>query len=155
MPVVSNTSPILNLALIDRLVLLSDLFGEIWVPPSVLKELRTEEDLPGSKSVLGAKEAGWLQVKEVKDQSLVQVLRRELDEGEAEAIALALQVKAEWTFLDERDARRVAKQMGLRITGVLGILLRARREGKLPSLQAAMEQLREKAGFQENSLLIL
>lgn len=147
MPVVSNTSPVLNLALIDKLALLGDRFGEIWVPPAVLKELRPEEDLPGSRAVLGAKEAGWLQVKEVTDQPLVQLLRRELDQGEAEAIAMALQEKAEWTLLDERDARRVAKQLGLRVTGVLGILLRARRKGKVPSLQAAMDQLREKAGF--------
>jgi len=45
MPVVSNTSPVLKLALIDRLALLGDRFGEIWVPPAVLKELRPEEDL--------------------------------------------------------------------------------------------------------------
>ena len=148
MPVVSNTSPVLNLALIDRLGLLRDRFGEIWVPPAVLKELRLEEDLPGSRAVLVAQEAGWLQVKEeVKDQPLVKALRRELDQGEAEVIALALRAKAEWTLLDERDARRVAKELGLRVTGVLGILLWARQEGKLPSLQTALAQLREQAGF--------
>jgi uncharacterized protein len=148
MPVVSNTSPVLNLALIDRLGLLRDRFGEVWVPPAVLKELRLEEEVPGSRAVRAAREAGWLQVKEeVKDQPLVQALRRELDQGEAEAIALALQAKAEWTLLDERDARRVAKELGLRVTGVLGILLWARREGKLPSLQTALVQLREQAGF--------
>ena len=58
-----------------------------------------------------------------------------------------MQVKAEWMLLDERDGRRIAKQFGLRVTGVLGILLQARREGRLSSLQEAMEQLREKAGF--------
>jgi len=40
MPVVSNTSPVLNLAIIDQLVLLREQFGEIWIPPAVLKELR-------------------------------------------------------------------------------------------------------------------
>jgi hypothetical protein len=45
----------------------------------------------------------------VKDRLLVQVLRRDLDEGEAETIALALQVKAEWTLLDQREGRRIAK----------------------------------------------
>jgi predicted nucleic acid-binding protein len=56
MPVVSNTSPVLNLALIDRLGLLCDRFGEIWVPPAVLKELRLEEDLAGSRG--GASSTG-------------------------------------------------------------------------------------------------
>src|SRR6266545_3242625 len=135
MPVVSNTSPVLNLAIIDQLVLLREQFGEIWVPPAVLKELRPEEDLPGASAMREAREAGWLRIEEVQDQPAVQLLRRDLDQGEAEVIALALQVKAEWTLLDERDARRVAKSLGLKVTGVLGILLRAQQESKLPSLQ--------------------
>lgn len=77
----------------------------------------------------------------------MQVLQRELDRGEAETIALAIQLKAERTLLDEREARRVAKSLGLKVTGVLGILLRARREGKLPSLRRAMEELQQEAGF--------
>lgn len=147
MSVVSNTSPALNLAIIGQLALLRELFGEIWIPPAVLKELRSDENLPGSGAVREAREAGWLRVEEVKDGHLVQALRRDLDEGEAETIALALQVRAEWTLLDQREGRRIAKSLGLKVTGVLGILLRARREGKLPSLQIAMEQLREKGGF--------
>jgi hypothetical protein len=147
MPTVSNTSPILNLAIIGQLVLLQEQFGEVWIPPAVLKELRPREDLPGSRTVREAREAGWLRVKAVKDWPLVQVLRRDLDQGEAEAIALALRVKAEWTLVDERDARRMAKSLGLKVTGVLGILLRAKREGQLSSLRTALEQLREQAGF--------
>ena len=147
MPVVSNTSPVLNLAIVGRLSLLRKQFGEIRIPPAVLQELRVGEDLPGSQSVRGAVEKGWLRVEEVKDRPFVQVLQRDLDKGEAEAIALALQVKAKWTLLDEREGRRVAKSLGLKVTGVLGILLRAWREGELPSLQRAMEELRAKAGF--------
>ena len=147
MPVVSNTSPVLNLAIIDRLSLLRQQFEEIWIPSAVLEEMRVEEDLPGSQAVRDAMEAGWLRVEEVKDRPLVQVLQRDLDKGEAEAVALALQMKAEWTLLDEREGRRVAKSLGLKVTGVLGILLRTWRKGELPSLRRAMEELREKAGF--------
>jgi len=147
MPVVSNTSSVLNLAIIGQLSLLHEQFGEIWIPAAVLGELRVEEDLPGSQAVRGALEAGWLGVEEVKDQMLAQVLQRDLDKGEAEAIVLALQMKAGRVLLDEREGRRVAKSLGLNVTGVLGILLRARREGRLPSLQKAMDELRERAGF--------
>jgi len=114
MPVVSNTSPVLNLAIIGQLSLLREQFGEIWIPSGVLDELRVEEDLPGSQAVREAIEAGWLQTKEVKDQALVHVLQRDLDRGEAEAIALAVQVKADWTMLDEREGRRVAMAYGRR-----------------------------------------
>lgn len=155
MPGVSNTSPVLNLAIINRLDLLREQFGEIWLPPTVIEELRLEEELPGFRAVRGAREAGWLRVGEVKDQPLLQVLQRDLDRGEAEAIALALQMKAEWTLLDERDARKVAKSLGLRVTGLLGILLRARRQGKLLSLQKVMEELRENAGFRIGAELLV
>ena len=57
---VSNTSPLLNLAIIDCLSLLQQQFGEIWIPPVVIKELRLEEDLPGSHAVREAIEGGWL-----------------------------------------------------------------------------------------------
>ena len=103
MPVVSNTSPVLNLAIIGQLALLRDQCGEVWIPPAVLEELRVEEGLPGSQSVRKAMEAGWLQVKAVKDRALVQVLQRDLDKGEAEAIALAVQVGAECILLDEKE----------------------------------------------------
>jgi len=60
MPVVSDTSPILNLAIIRRLSLLWEQFGEVWIPPAVLKELRVEESLPGNDLIREALETGWL-----------------------------------------------------------------------------------------------
>jgi predicted nucleic acid-binding protein len=147
MPVVSNTSPLLNLAIIEHLDLLQQQFGEVWVPPGVVEELCVGENLPGSATVAEAIEAGWIQVAKVGDQALVRTLRRELDQGEAEAIALALQVQAGRVLLDEREGRRVAKTLGLQVTGVLGVLLRARHTGHLPSLRDSMVRLRNEAGF--------
>ena len=109
MPAVSNTSPILNLAIIGHLDLLRQQFGQVWMPPSVLAELRIEADLPGCQSVQAALEAGWLKVDEVRDSRLVAVLQRDLHAGEAEAIALASQLQAEWVLLDEREGRSVAR----------------------------------------------
>jgi uncharacterized protein len=126
MPAASNTSPLLNLAIIGRLDLLKEQFETIFIPPGVGEELRIESDLPGSRVIGEAIDAGWIQIEKVNDMASVKLLRRELDKGEAEAIALALQKKAEWALLDEKEGRRVAKMLGLRITGVLGILLRAR-----------------------------
>lgn len=154
MPAVSDTSPILNLAIIGWLSLLREQFGEIRISPAVLEELRIGEELPGSQAVREAIKVGWLQVEEVKGRPFVQVLQRDLDKGEAEAIALALEVNTEWILLDEREGRRVAKSLGLRVTGVVGILLRAWREGKLPSLKGAIEELREKAGFHIGAELV-
>jgi predicted nucleic acid-binding protein len=153
MLVVSNTSPVLNLALFGRLDLMQQQFDKVWLPQAVTDELRIEEDLPGSAAVRAARQAGWLLTERVRDQVRVAILRRDLDGGEAEAIALALQKHADWLLLDERDARRVAKSLGLKVTGVLGILLKARLDGQLPSLREAMDQLRDLADFRIGAAL--
>ena len=147
MPVVSNTSPILNLAIIGELSLLRDQFGEVLIPEAVLEELQVKGNLPGSKDVRDAIKAGWIRIETVKQDPLVRAMQRDLDKGEAEVIALAMQVNAEWVLMDERDGRKAAKSMKLKVVGVLGILLKAQREGRLRSLRQAMDRLREKAGF--------
>jgi uncharacterized protein len=91
--------------------------------------------------------AGWIQVLSVSNLSLVKLLRQTLDAGESEVIALALEVSATWTILDERDARRSAKSLGLRVTGVLGVLIQAKRSGELTDLEPLVEALVKKAGF--------
>jgi hypothetical protein len=90
MPVVSNTSPILNLAIIDRLDLLRQQFAQIQIPPAVLDELKIDGDRPGSQPIQAAIVAGWIQVQSVSNQPLVQLLRQTLDGGEAEALAKPL-----------------------------------------------------------------
>jgi len=97
--------------------------------------------------VRDAIKAGWIRIERVKQDPLVIAMQRDLDKGEAEAIALAMQVNAGWVLMDERDGRKAARSMKLKVVGVLGILLKARREGRLRSLKEAMDRLREKAGF--------
>ncbi len=106
-----------------------------------------EENVPGAQGVRDAIKAGWIRIEAVKQDPLVTAMQRDLDKGESEAIALAIQVDAEWILLDERDGRKAARSMKLKVIGVLGILLKARRGGRLRSLKQAMDRLREKAGF--------
>jgi hypothetical protein len=147
MLVVSNTSPILNLAIVGQLDRLRQQFGQIQIPSVVLDELKIVEERPGSQPIQAAITAGWIQVQPVSNHSLVQLLRQTLDGGEAEAISLALELQSDWILLDERDGRKVAKSLGLQVTGVLGVLLRAKESGDLPSLQPVIADLTENAGF--------
>ena len=71
----------------------------------------------------------------------VEVLCRDLDRGEAEAIVLALELKSRWLLLDERDARKIGKSLGLRVTGILGILLRAVKDQRIPSIEPVIDEL--------------
>jgi len=75
------------------------------------------------------------------------LLERELHRGEAEAIALAVERHPEIIFLDKLEARRVADVYGLRKTGVIGVLIRAKIEGKVVSLRKELDRLRSQAGF--------
>lgn len=93
MIVVSDTSPINNLAAINQLHLLQQLYGTVLIPEAVYQEL-TDPDFP----VAGAKEVQtftWIQIRAVEDRTMLKALSSELDPGEAEAIVLALEIKAE------------------------------------------------------------
>ncbi len=147
MSVVSNTSPILNLAIVNHLELLRQQFGKILIPNGVLEELKVGEERPGSPAIREAILSGWIQIRKVSNGPLVQVLRQSLDGGESEAIALAIELKASWTLLDEREGRKVAKSLGLNVTGILGILLRARQAGEFEQIQPVIDDLINKAGF--------
>ncbi|ELR97534.1 DUF3368 domain-containing protein [Gloeocapsa sp. PCC 73106] len=154
MLVVSNTSPILNLAIVDQLSLLRQQFGRIQIPSAVLDELKMDEERPGSQRIRIAITQGWIQVQSVSDVSLIRLLRQTLDKGESEAIALALEIQAQWTILDEHDGRKIAKSLGLQVTGILGILIRAKQTGELSSLETIMDQLIKEAGFRIASDLL-
>ena len=147
MPVVSNTSPVFNLAVVGRLSLLKAQFGKILIPPAVEAELAAARHLPGGPAIGEAEEVGWIGVAGLGDSRLVRALSFELDDGEAAAIALALELGYDRVLMDEHDGRARAKAMGLQVTGVLGVLLRARREGSVDSVRAEMERLRSEAGF--------
>lgn len=147
MRVVSNTSPILNLAIINQLDLLRQQFTEVLIPSTVLAELKPEAEFPGSELIRQALQTEWLRVVELKDTHLRQALILELDQGEAAAIALALELGVERILMDERDGRTKAKALGLRPVGVLGVLLRAKRDGYLDSVESTMQVLRRAAGF--------
>jgi predicted nucleic acid-binding protein len=148
MPIVSNTSTILNLAIIEKLDTLRGQFEEVWIPPAVLNELRVDTDFPGAAQIRRALGEKWLRVEELSNIQVSQVLKRELDQGEAEAIALALQINTTMILMDEHEGRENAKALGLSPIGIiLGVILREKRRGKLASVSDTLKDLREKAGF--------
>jgi hypothetical protein len=145
MIVVSNTSPITNLAAIAQLALLQNLYSSIIIPDAVFREL-TEvlSAVPGTQEV---QTLDWIQTQQVTDSVLVVSLREELDAGEAEAIVLALELRADLLLLDERRGYQVASRFGLNVQGVLGVLLAAKSRGFLPSIQPILDELIGSAGF--------
>lgn len=149
-PVVSNSSPIIHLAKIGHLDLLHDQFGEIVIPQAVYEECVT--DGKARPEVATIKQATWIRVAPVVNKNLIRLLSAEIDRGEAEAIALALEHQAALILLDDAEAREKARLYGLKITGILGILLGAKRTGNIASLTEFLADL-SRTGFWLNPAL--
>jgi predicted nucleic acid-binding protein len=147
MPVVSDTSPILGLSAIGCLDLLQDQFETVFIPQSVLAELKVETDFRGTDAIQQALSQGWLQSREIQNKPLARSLSLELHKGEAEAITLAMDLGLDMIVMDERIGREHAKALGLKTVGVLGVLLNAKKHGKLNSVDKAMKALRRGIGF--------
>lgn len=145
---ICDSSTLIHLAKIGRLHLLREFHKKIFIAPAVWREVVQEgRDWPGSSEVKQGRQAGWIDVVDPSNQTLIHFLRKDLHEGESETIALAVEVKPEIVFLDESEARRIAKVYGFNITGVIGILIRAKREGLISSLREELDKLRNEAGF--------
>lgn len=141
MIVVSDTSPITYLHQIERFALLSRLYGEVVIPPAVERELKEaaplHEDLDWSV----------LRVVEPKSSGMVASLSASLDLGESEAIVVASEIKADLLLIDEANGREVARRMGIRFTGLLGVLLEAKRRGIVSHLATELSRLQKDTSF--------
>jgi predicted nucleic acid-binding protein len=144
---VSNTSPISNLAIIGRLELLKLQFPVLWIPTAVAAELKAHPD-PQALAVIDAAIASqWIRNATPQDTHLHRMLRLHVHSGEAAAIALAADLKADVVLIDEHEERELALEAGLSIIGVLGILLKAKRSGHISAVQPEIQALRTKARF--------
>ena len=112
MIVVSDTSPLTNLTAIGHFDLLRELFGEVYIAQGVWLELnKGNRRHPGSLEV---ENASWIHRREVSSQAVPMLLRRDLDLGEAETLALALELRADLVLLDEQEGRHAAIRLGPR-----------------------------------------
>jgi len=147
MRIVSNTSPIWNIASIDRLDLLKNQFSEVIIPYEVKEELHLESDYPEVEKINNAINLEWIKIKTLNFINLKNSLILDLDQGEAAAIALAIELNIGKILIDESDGRMKAKAVGLTPTGVLGVLLRAKSENIIESMKDEMNKLKHEAGF--------
>jgi uncharacterized protein len=145
MIIVSNTSPLTNLAAIGQFECLHRLFSRLRISDGVWEELNAGGlHWPGRDEVAGAE---WIERHKVQNLSLVAALQGDLDRGEAETIALAVELNADLVLLDEREGRRAAERLGLHVIGVVGILLDAKACGAIRAVRPHLNALRQTAGF--------
>ncbi len=137
MIVVSDTSVITSLIQVGHYELLRQLNGAVLIPRAVqLELLRTHATIPP-----------FLDVRDVTDRTWVADLEVELDLGEAEAIVLAKETNADLLLIDEKLGRQVALREGLRITGLMGLVVEAKQRGLIGSVRELVRRLETEAGF--------
>lgn len=140
MLIVSDTTPISNLIQIGHFDILRVLFTEIIIPEIIIRELAKSDEI----DVQLVKSANWIKIKNPINQKLIERILAEdgLDQGEAEAIALSIELKANRLLIDELDGRAVAeKKYSLDIMGTLGCLIKAKEKGLIDSVKVEMDKL--------------
>jgi predicted nucleic acid-binding protein len=161
MIVVSDTSPILSLALIGRLDLLREIYGSIVIPEAVRQELMVTER-SGAQEV---SQAAWIITRPTRTAPrsgasvdldvVLKLLQREVDRGEAEAIGLAVQLNADVLLIDERQARRLAQYLELNIVGLLDVLQEAKQRQLITGVKPVLDDLIARARFRLSHKLYL
>lgn len=142
MVVISDTSAISNLVQVKLLLIIRDLYGQIIIPKAVYEELAVMSD---HRKIL--EKSDWIQVKDIQNRELYNQLRESLHHGEAEAIVLAIETQSDLLVIDELAGRKIARKYGLRIIGILGILVIAKNKGLISRVEPYMRKLREEVGF--------
>lgn len=138
--VVSNTTPIISLLKIGSLSILKDLYSEIYIPKEVYNEIEEGKSKTYYKDL---SKIDWIKIKKIKDKKSLSYFL-DLDKGEAETIVLANEIDADLIIIDETLGRFHAKKANLKITGTLGVLLKAKKDGLIQEIKPLLHELKEK-----------
>jgi predicted nucleic acid-binding protein len=127
---VADSTCLIGLDEIGQVDILSNLFSQIYIPPEVAREI-------------GAHGKSWLSIQPPANLAFVNSLKLVVDDGEAEAIALASEKNCR-IILDDAQARAIAKRLNLRFIGTAGILVRAKQAGIIPLVKPLLDELERK-----------
>lgn len=137
--IVVNSTPLIALCSIGRLDLLEKVYGRILIPQAVYDEVTEKDDAAGRQI---EQRPDWIEVVQISDRSQKQMYRARLHDGEVEVMILAQEAPvADLVIIDDNAAKKTAKFLGLRVTGTLGALIRAKRMGYISSVAAVIDEL--------------
>lgn len=139
--IISDTSCLIILSNIEALDLLQKLYSKITTTADIANEF-------------GLALPSWVEVTEATDKHYQQILELQIDKGEASAIALAIENSGCTVILDDYKARKVATSLGIKITGTIGIIVKAKIRGIIPSVAPYVERI-QKTDFRLSKDIIL
>ncbi len=147
MIVVLNATPLISLSSIGQLSLLQTLFGEVFIPQAVYSEIKAKKSFAHTEI-----ESPWIQVKAIQGQDYLGLLLNDLDRGEAEAILLAKEIRADALVIDERMGYQIAQSQGITVIGTLTILLMAKKAGIIQAIKPLLYEMTSKGRWYSNSV---
>jgi predicted nucleic acid-binding protein len=147
--VVSNTTPLLSFLKIDKLDVLKDLYKNILIPQAVYQEIEAGK---GRDFYTDLQRLDWIIIEPVKSRHERMYLF-DLDDGEAETLILAREQNADLAIIDEKCGRRYARQLGIPVTGTIGILLKAKKQSLIPTIAPLLQQLLDKQTWFSTDLI--
>lgn len=150
MIIVSDTSPLVWLLHLNQINLLKDLFVNVIIPTAVFSELIKAKII--NEKILQAN--SFIQIKTPADRKKVEELKLLLDEGESEAIVLSMELKTDLLLIDEAPGREIARQFGIPIKGILGVLLQAKEKNLINEVKPLIEKLQTEINFRINNNLL-
>jgi predicted nucleic acid-binding protein len=150
--VVSDTGPLIALALAGLLPKLNQLFVAVHIPNVVHEEAIIDNTKPGAQGIINIVDNPWVEIKTITLSHEFEVLADLLDSGEAAAIALAKQEDA-LLLIDERKGRRVATHYNISIIGTAAVLIKAKQQGMITAVKPLLETL-TKQGYRFSPKLI-
>ncbi len=142
---VSDTSPISNLIVINKLELLHVTFGKIVIPEFVFMEVISLEQFGFDLTLF--RSAEWIEKREINDLNTYNTLVKKLDRGEAQAITLSMELHSEYLLIDEKKGRTIANEMGVQTIGFIGALIKCKNNKDIQELKPILDELRQKAKF--------
>lgn len=145
MIVVADTSPLTALLHLNRLQLLMDLYGSVYIPVSVANEMK--DLIPFGYNVSFLNDKSSFHVKEATDKKLMQKFMSVLDAGEAEAIVLAKELNADLLLIDEKLGKEIAEGENIKCKGVIGLLIEAKTKKLIPQPRPLLDDLRNNLKF--------
>lgn len=130
---------------------MKELYGEIIIPEAVYKELSVKEESICKKAV--DRSVDWIRVENVKNQMAKTVYKTQLHDGEVEVMILSKEIAADIVIIDDANAKKHAKYLGLPVTGTLGVLIKAKQEGYVNELRPILSQMVEEGIYISQSLI--
>lgn len=151
MTIVTNIGPLIALAKVDQLALLPQLFGDVYTPLAVQRELLAKRGLEVDRLIVALDE--FITVETAPElRPEVRIVTSDLDVGEREAIALAYESR-KILLIDERLGRMAARRLNLSVTGTVGVLITAKQAGLVPSVTPLLEEMRQQGYWLSNKLI--